>query len=60
MKTKTILIADTGKVLTDGKNYSKTTLLANGRKASEFTEITDAEYEAILKEQEAPELEDIH
>ena len=52
MKTKTILIADEGKVLTDGTNYSKTTLLANGRTADEFTEITDAEYEEILKEQE--------
>lgn len=52
MKTKTLLIADEGKVLTDGTNYSKTTLLAEGRTSDEFHEITDAEYEAILKEQE--------
>lgn len=52
MKTRTLLIADEGKVLTDGESYAKTTLLAEGRNPDEFTEITDAEYEVILKAQE--------
>lgn len=60
MRTKTLLIADEGKVLTDGINYAKTTLLAEGRNPDEFTEITDAEYEEILKEQEEISDEDIH
>ena len=60
MRTKTLLIADDGKVLTDGTSYAKTTLLAEGRMASEFTEITDKEYEQILKKQKEVENEDIH
>jgi hypothetical protein len=51
MKTQQItvskLIADEGKVLTDGTSYGKIVYLGNDRDASEFYEITDAEYEKI-------------
>lgn len=52
MKTKIILYADEGMILTDGENYGTTVYLAEGREASEFHEITEAEYEQILKEEE--------
>lgn len=43
-----VLSADEGMVLTDGKNYGSTALLAEGRSADEFWEITDEEYNTIL------------
>ena len=52
MKTRMILYADEGKVLTDGEVYGKTVYLAEGRELSEFHEITEAEYNEILKAQE--------
>lgn len=45
-----VLSADEGMVLTDGK-----TLLAEGRSADEFWEITDEEYKAIMALKEAEE-----
>ena len=45
------LIADEGKVLTDGKEYGKIIFLAYDRSCDEFYEITDAEYQAIMEEQ---------
>lgn len=53
MKTRMILYADEGKVLTDGEIYGKTVYVAEGKEASEFHEITDEEYEEILKAEEA-------
>lgn len=41
-----ILIADQGKYLTNGKTYGKTVVLPETANASEWYEITDAEYEA--------------
>lgn len=43
-----VLSADEGMVLTDGKSYGSTALLAEGRSADEFWEITDEEYNTIL------------
>lgn len=45
------LIADEGKVLTDGKEYGKIIFLAFDRSVDEFYEITDEEYEAIMEKQ---------
>ena len=47
MKTLTILYADEGKVLTDGKSYGKVIKLAAGHTREEYNEITEAEYEEI-------------
>ena len=56
MKTteiKTIkLEADKGKILTDGSIYGSVIYLASNRSANEFHEITVAEYEKIVAEQE--------
>lgn len=46
---RTMLIADEGKILTDGENYGKILILAQDRKADEYKEITEKEYEEILK-----------
>ena len=43
-----VLSADEGMVLTDGKSYGSTALLAEGRSADEFWEITDEEYNTVL------------
>ena len=50
-----VLSADEGKVLTDGKSYGSTALLAEGRSDDEFWEITDEEYKAIKALKEAEE-----
>ena len=47
MKTRLILYADEGKVLTNGEIYGKQIFLADGMDESDFYEITDDEYEAI-------------
>ena len=52
MKTRTVLYADDGKVLTDGENFGKQIFLAEGVSEDVFHEITDEEYEKILAESE--------
>lgn len=57
MKTQTVsatvLCADEGKILTDGKVYGRTIYLAKNRSPEEFHEITEAEYEEIQSKLEA-------
>ncbi len=53
MKTRTIIYADEGMVLTDGVTYGKQIYLAEGVDGGEFYEITDGEYAAIMAEQSA-------
>ena len=54
MKTEAIttikLVAEEGKILTDGIIYGKEIYLAEDRSADEFYEITEAEYEKIIKD----------
>ena len=52
MEKRITLYADDGKVLTNGKNYGKQIHLAIGEKEELYYEITEKEYEEILKEQE--------
>ena len=57
MKTQTVsatvICADEGKILTDGKVYGRTIYLAKNRSPEEFHEITEAEYEEIQSKLEA-------
>jgi hypothetical protein len=46
------LIADEGKILTDGNTYGKVIFLGKDRKTDEFYEITKEEYDKIMEEQE--------
>ncbi len=48
MKTRTVIYADEGKVLTDGEIYGVQIFLADGQSADDFHEITQEEYETIL------------
>lgn len=52
MRTRVVLYADEGKVLTNGEIYGKQINLANGMTEDGFYEITDSEYEAYLREEE--------
>lgn len=49
MKTRLIIYADEGKVLTDGEIYGTEIYLSDTAKAEDFHEITQAEYDEILK-----------
>ena len=50
--TRIKLTASEGMVLTDGENYGKEVFLAEDADPAKWYEITDAEYEKILKAQE--------
>ena len=56
MKQETItrikLTASEGKKLTNGKDYVEETFLAVGKTADDWYEITEEEYEEIVKKQE--------
>ena len=52
MKTRTILYADEGKVLTNGEVYGKTIYLDEGQSEESFYEITNEEYENIINQEE--------
>lgn len=51
MKKMITLYADEGKVLTNGKIYGSTISLAEGLNGDDFYEITEEEYETLLREQ---------
>lgn len=50
--TTTVLTASEGYVLTDGEVYGRVIYLGKDRNPDEFSEITDADYQEILKKQE--------
>ena len=52
MNTRKTLYANEGKVLTNGTTYGRQIILACGETGEDYYEITEAEYEKILKEQE--------
>ena len=52
MKTRTILYADEGKILTNGENYGKQIFLAEGESGFSYYEISEEEYANVLKKQE--------
>ena len=47
MQERKVLIADEGKVLTNGTHYGKVIFLAVGAAADEYREISKEEYEDI-------------
>lgn len=49
MKTRKIIYADDGKVLTNGTTYGRQIILAYGENGEDYHEITEAEYEKILQ-----------
>ena len=51
MKSRTVLYADPGMVLTDGETYGKQIFLAEDRSADEFYEITEERAAEIEREQ---------
>ena len=51
MKTRTILYADEGMVITDGEIYGEAIFLAEGQTEKNFSEITKQEYEDILQQE---------
>ena len=55
-----VLIADNGMVYTDGEFYGKRIYLGEDRSPSEFWQITQAEYDAIMEavEDEEPATEE--
>lgn len=58
MKTRLVLYADEGKVLTDGEIYGKIIYIAEGASESDYHEITDSEYKEIVAE-EAKKMEEL-
>ena len=55
MKIRKTLLADEGKVLTNGTIYGKRIYLAEGLDESNFHEITDAEYAKLQEEMQERE-----
>ena len=61
MKKETItlvkLTASEGHILTNGENYGRIVYLASGDEGDEWYEITEKEYNEIMKKKEAETLE---
>lgn len=49
MKTRTVLYAEEGKVLTNGTVYGTQIFLAESENAESYYEITEAEYNAFVE-----------
>ena len=55
MKTRIVITADEGMVLTNGEIYGKTIYLAEGTNPDDFYEISEEEYKAMFSEQNSEE-----
>lgn len=55
--TRIKLTASEGHMLTDGENYGRIVYLAQGDEGEKWYEITEKEYNKIMKEKEAETLE---
>ena len=53
MKTKITLVADDGKILTDGVHYARVAYLTPGDDGSAWREIPEEEYNAMTEGEEA-------
>lgn len=51
MRTRTVIYAEDGKVLTNGEIYGKQIFLADGVSEDDFYEISEEEYREILEKQ---------
>lgn len=51
MKSRMIIYADDGMILTNGEIYGKQILLANGMDIDSFYEITEEEYKKKMEEE---------
>lgn len=58
MKTRTVLYADEGMVLTNGEIYGKQIFLAAGDDGSSYYEITQEDYETLLQAEQREERND--
>ena len=56
MEKRMVLYASKGMVLTNGKTYGKIIYLADTSTEKDYHEITEAEYQSILAEQEVAEV----
>ena len=54
MKTRTILYADEGKVLTDGEVFGEVIFLSESQREDDYHEISREEYEQIVAEEASP------
>ena len=59
MKTRLVISADEGKILTNGEMYGKSIFLAESANIEDFYESTQEEYDAIQEEKYQKTLEEI-
>ena len=59
MKTRLVISADEGKVLTNGEVYGKSIYLAESANIEDFYEITQEEYHALLEDERLKALDDV-
>lgn len=52
MKIRKVIYADEGKILTNGETFGRIIYLAEGVSETDFHEITEAEYEEIMRKKE--------
>lgn len=52
MKTRVVIYADEGKILTNGKTYGRQIFLADGELISDYREITEERYQEIMAQED--------